>query len=146
MASMNAATEIKITKLRLQLHRNGFDPLPAYEENRILPSRVPPSAKIVDDEQEIHDWTVTYDSATSTAIDTTFTPVINIDFSIKSAAEMVEAAVREHFEEHGDIYVCSCRPPRRFILLRTDEPFTKLSRVLIAPDGSQQTIEVFGDG
>src|SRR5262249_47537991 len=53
---------------------------------------------------------------------------------------------RERFEERGDIHVRFGKPPKRLIPLRTDEPFTKLSRVFKAPDESEHKIEVLGDG
>jgi primase-like protein len=37
-------------------------------------------------------------------------------------------------------------PPKRLILFKTAEPFKKLSRVFIAPDGSKQALEVHCDG
>src|SRR5262249_52358743 len=36
--------------------------------------------------------------------------------------------------------------PKRLIPLRTDEPFTKMSRAFIAPNGAEQKIEILGDG
>jgi hypothetical protein len=53
---------------------------------------------------------------------------------------------REFFEEHGDIHVRFGLPPKRLIPLRTDEPFTKQLRMFTAPDGSEQKIEILGDG
>jgi Primase C terminal 2 (PriCT-2) len=38
------------------------------------------------------------------------------------------------------------KPPKRLIPVRTDEPFTKLSRVFISPNGAEQKIEILCDG
>src|SRR5262249_52075607 len=53
---------------------------------------------------------------------------------------------REHFEEHGDIYVRIGLPPKRLIPLRTDAPFDKLRCVFNAPDGSEHKVEILASG
>jgi hypothetical protein len=53
---------------------------------------------------------------------------------------------RERFEERGHVLVRFGQAPKRAILLRTDLPFKKIVGNLIAPDGSEQKIELLGDG
>src|SRR5262249_5908987 len=64
----------------------------------------------------------------------------------EAAATAVEMLAREYFEERGDIHVRFGKPPKRLIMLRTDEPFDKLYYVFKAPDGSEHKIEILGDG
>jgi hypothetical protein len=62
------------------------------------------------------------------------------------AAAAVEALAREFFEEHGYILVRFGKPPKRAILLRTDEPFKKNVRKFAMPDGSEQRVEIMANG
>jgi hypothetical protein len=132
-----------VTALRLQVRRNGFDPLP-------LEGKVPHMSgwqqKFEVSEDEIKLWPKTWHLAASTGVLAKFAPGMDIDITIPDAADAVETLAREHFEERGDIHVRFGKPPKRLIPLRTDEPFTKLFRVFIAPDGSEQKIEFLGDG
>src|SRR5262249_53234292 len=75
-----------------------------------------------------------------------FTPGLDIDITIEPAAEAVEALARDLFEEHGDIHVRTGLPPKRLIPLRTDEPFNKITRVFVAPNGTEQKIEILSNG
>jgi Bifunctional DNA primase/polymerase, N-terminal len=52
----------------------------------------------------------------------------------------------QRWEERGYILVRIGRAPKRAILLRTDAPFKKIVGNVIAPDGSEQKIELLADG
>src|SRR5262249_10537674 len=148
----------EITELRLQLRRNGFEPLPVSGKTSVMKGWPHTDEEIREwgwpwsDQEEIQRWPAFYPRATSTGLDAEFTPGLYINIWIESAAKAVEDLAREFFAQHGDIHVQLGLPAgelsnRRLILLRTDEPFAKLSRTLIAPDDdSKQTIEVLGDG
>ena len=77
---------------------------------------------------------------------TRLAPAIDIDLLDEAAAIAVEELARERFEEHGYFLVRIGRPPKRAILLRTDEPFKKIMRELIAPNGTTGKLEILCDG
>jgi len=132
-----------VTALRLQLRRAGFHPIP-------VEGKAPPmkgwSQKFDTSEDEIRLWPRSWHLAVSTGVLAKFAPGLDIDIMDEEAADAVEALAREHFEEHGDIHVRFGKWPKRLVILRTDEPFLKLARVFVAPDGSEHKIEVLGDG
>src|SRR5262249_2730079 len=141
----------EITTLRLKLRENGFEPLPFFGEKSSIPGW-PHTDKEMrrwgwpDDDREIRSWAETEHRATNTGIDAKFAPAILIDSNIEAAAEAAEKMVREYFENRGDIYVCLRWPTKRLILLRTDEPFAKLSRTLFCPNDNEHQLELLGDG
>jgi hypothetical protein len=132
-----------ITALRLQLRKAGFHPLPLEGK---APHMQGWQQKFNTNGDEIRLWPKTYHLAHNTGVLAKFTPGLDIDITDEDAAYAVEVLAREHFEEHGDIHMRYGNPPKRLIPLRTDEPFTKLSRVFVAPNGAEQKIEVLGDG
>jgi predicted P-loop ATPase len=154
----------EITALRLQLRKNGFEPLPFFGKNSVMKGWPRTDQDIrrlgwLNDADEIQRWAEIENErergphAINTGLDATFTPAINFRVSIEAAAEASETLAREFFEEHGNIYVRFGWPPqssaaegRRLILLRTDEPFAKLSRTFIAPDDSKQIVEILSAG
>jgi hypothetical protein len=77
---------------------------------------------------------------------TKFAPCLDIDVTDPAAADAVEALAREHFEERGAFLVRFGQAPKRAVLLRTDEPFSKLRREFTARNGSTHKIEVLADG
>jgi hypothetical protein len=131
------------TTLRLHLRRNGFDPIPVEGK---APHMNGWQQKFGVSEDEIRLWPKTWHLAENTGVLAKFAPGLDSDIMIEPAAKAVEMLAREHFEEHGEIRVRFGKPPKRLIPLRTDEPFTKLFRVFTAPDGSEQKIEILGDG
>jgi hypothetical protein len=135
-----------ITALRLQLRKNGFDPIPVEGKE---PHMNGWQTKLNVSNDEIRLWPKTYHLAHNTGALAKNTPGLDIDIMHEAAANAVEMLAREFFEEHGDIHVRFGRPPKRLIPLRTDEPFTKLFRVFSepkGPDGKEPKIEILGDG
>jgi bifunctional DNA primase/polymerase-like protein len=133
-----------VTELRLQLRAAGFAPLPL---NGKAPSSVNGwQTKLAVTTDEIKLWEKLYPYDTNTGALTKLVPAIDIDINNPNAAEAVETLAREHFEEHGHILVRVGRPPRRAVLLRTDEPFTKLKLDLITPQDTSEKIEILADG
>src|SRR5262249_53352050 len=137
------APQPNITALRLQLRKNGFNPIP-------VEGKIPPmkgwQQKFEVSEEEIRRWEKTSPRARNTGVLAKFTPGLDIDVTIEAAAKAAEDKAREFLLEHGDIHVRFGLPPKRLVPLRTDEPFAKLSRTFTAPDGSKQKIEMLGDG
>src|SRR5262249_52643950 len=132
-----------VTALRLHLRKAGFHPLPLEGKAPRMPGW---QQKFDTTKDEIRLWPKTWHLARNTGVLAKFTPAIDIDITIEEAAEAVGALARERLEEHGDIHVRCGKPPKRLIPLRTDEPFAKLSRVFIAPNGTEQKIEILGNG
>jgi len=131
------------TAIRLQLKAAGFSPLPL---NGKAPSSVEGwQNKHGATAEEIRLWEKLYPYDHNTGLLTRLVPTIDIDIMHPEAAEAIEALAREHFEEHGDILVRIGKAPKRAIMLRTDEPFSKLTRGFAWPNGSGQ-IEVLADG
>jgi hypothetical protein len=139
----------EITALRLQLRQNGFHPLPASAGRPLSDSLslrtpfMPDWFKTSDD--DIRFWEESHRTATSTAIAAKFAPAVLIDSKNEAAAEAAEKVVRKYFEKRGDIYVFRWST-KRLILLRTNEPYAKLSRTLFCPNDDEHQVEILGDG
>jgi hypothetical protein len=131
------------TELRLRLHRAGFDPLPLQGKHP-APKEWQKKADANDD--EIKSWGRFYPYATNTGILNRRAPVIDVDILNPDAAEAVEDLARCHFEERGPILVRFGKPPKRAILLRTEEPFKHSHIDLIASNGVGGLIELRCDG
>jgi hypothetical protein len=132
----------RATACRKRLLATGYAPLPVN-------GKAPPFAgwqDIAATNKIIETWETKYPDAASTGILTVSVPTIDIDIMHPEAAAAIEALAREHFEERGHILVRFGKAPKRAILLRTDEPFKKIVRKFTLPDGSEQKIEVLGNG
>lgn len=141
MSVMSA--EDNVTTLRLRLRKAGYHPLPV--EGKQPPLEGWPE-KIETTDAEIRLWPKLWHFAHNTGINAKFTIGTDVDFLEQEAAEALEELGREHFEERGVFLVRIGRSPKRLFPLRTDEPFPKMSRVLIAPNGTEDKIEILGDG
>ena len=130
------------TTLRKRLLAAGYMPLPV---NGKAPP-IPGWQDIVATRKLIDTWERRYPDATNTGVLTDISPAIDIDIMHPDAAAAIEALAREHLEEHGYVLVRFGKAPKRAILLRTNEPFNKIARMLIAPDGSTQKIEILATG
>ena len=131
------------TALRHSLKAAGFSPLPVSGKSPYVKGW---QTKLDVTSAEIDLWEKLYPYDKNTGILTKFTPAVDIDITFEPAAEAVEELAREHFDERGYFMVRIGKAPKRAILLRTDEPFAKITANLIAPDESGQKIEALGDG
>jgi hypothetical protein len=132
----------RATVVRKRLLKGGYSPLPVN-------GKEPPLAGWTDiaaTDRIINKWETEFTDAVSTGILTRTVPAIDIDLMHPDAAAAVEVLAREFFEEHGYILVRFGKAPKRAILLRTDEPFKKITRNFAMPDGSEGRIEVLSDG
>src|SRR5262249_29680051 len=132
------------TALRLRLRRNGFHLVPL--EGKVPYIKGWQEKFLTTNDNEIRLWPRIYHLASNTGVLAKFTPGIEDDIMIEPAAVAVEMLAREFFEERGDIHVRIGKPPKRLIMLRTDEPFEKLFYVFKALDGSEHKIEILGNG
>jgi hypothetical protein len=132
----------RATTLRKCLLAAGYLPLPVN-------GKAPPIKgwqDIAATDSIIDTWASKYSDAVNTGILTRAIPALDIDIMHPDAAAAVEALAREHFEKRGHILVRFGKAPKRAILLRTDEPFKKITRKFTAPDGSEQKIEILANG
>jgi hypothetical protein len=132
----------RTTARRKQLLTAGYMPLPC---NGKAPS-IPGWQDILTTSKLIDAWEQRYPTATNTGVLTDISPAIDIDITHSDAAAAIEALAREHFEERGYILVRFGKAPKRAILLRTNEPFNKISCAFTAPDSSAQKIEILATG
>jgi hypothetical protein len=132
----------RVTAQRKRLLAAGYHPLPV---NGKAPS-IRGWQDILATPTIIDKWIYQYPDSMSTGLLTRTAPAIDIDIINSEAATAVENICRDRFEEHGNILVRFGKAPKRAILLRTDEPFSKLSRIFTAPDGSEQKIEILANG
>ena len=96
---------------------------------------------------QIEMWGRSFPDATNTGILTKFSPAIDIDILHPEAAEAIQELVTEQFEERGHILTRIGQSPKRAILFRTDgASFKKINHPRIAPDGSEQKIELLANG
>ena len=128
---------------RVAILHNGYVPIPASGKACHIKGW---STKTATNAEEIEVQSKQYRDHSNTGILTRNAPGVDIDITIEPAAIAVEELAREEYEERGPFLVRIGQAPKRLVLLRTDEPFKKLSRVFEAPDGSEQKIEVLGDG
>jgi hypothetical protein len=128
------------TQQRRALRAGGFAPIPVFGK-KPAPQRWQEYDTVSDEMIEM--WAKTWPDADNTGILTKRTPAIDIDIVIPAAAEAVETLAREHFGERGRILVRFGSPPRRAILLRTDQPF-KIIKLRL--DKDKNKIEVLATG
>jgi AAA domain/Bifunctional DNA primase/polymerase, N-terminal len=141
------------TALRLQLARTGYLPIPLFgkeppvygKNNKVKGLAGWQNLEVVTGEQ-IRMWDKTWPDAVNTGGLTRRVPAIDIDILHPEAADTIEHFTRGWFERRGRILVRTGLAPKRAILLRTDQPFEKIVRKFIAPDGSEHKIEILSDG
>jgi hypothetical protein len=132
------------TSVRVLLQTGGYCPIPVAGK---VPAMREWQKHFETNRTEIELWNRVYPDATNTGILTGRNPTIDIDILNAAAAEAIEALAREHFEERGHFLVRIGKWPKRAILLRTDKPFPKITRNMVAPSGATgEKIEVLGLG
>src|SRR5262249_55047283 len=135
-------SDMILTEQRLQLLKAGFQPVPCKGKEP-----VPKSWQKLDaDEMHIKLWQRTFPAAVNTDVLCATVPVLDVDILDAEAADAVEAMVRARFAERGRVLTRFGRKPKRCVLFRTNEPFKKITRLLIAPDGREQRLELLGAG
>ena len=135
---------------RLLLLRTGYDPIPCNGKASVVKDW---ASRDRTNPAEIGMWSspAGYPYAQNTGIRTRFTPAIDIDITDPEVAEAVEDLARKTFEEHGATPCRIGQPPKRALLLRTDEPFKILTRSFIPKNGvydpkKPPTIEILCEG
>jgi hypothetical protein len=131
------------TDIRLQMHRNGYAPLPLIGKAPVLKNW---QQKTETNASEIELWPSICPGANDTGALTGRLPTADIDILNEEAARAAEEIVRANYEERGRVLVRIGKPPKRAIPFRTDEPFKKIQVSLIAPNGKEEKVEFLGDG
>jgi hypothetical protein len=144
---------MNVTARRLRLLRAGYVPLPLFGKEPPVYGRnnkrkglsgwqnlteVTPA--------QIEMWAKTWSDARNTGCLTRLMPTLDLDILNEDAVRSIEDHVREHYEERGHVLVRIGKPPKRAILFRTIEPFTKIVANIIAPNACAEKIEFLGDG
>jgi hypothetical protein len=134
------------TELRLQLREAGFDPIPLRGKNPAMKRDWAWPTLAGAGADQIDMWAKSFPDAVNSGILCKRTPAFDIDVLNPDAAEEIEELTRERFGERGYFLTRIGLAPKRAVLFRTDEPFPKILENLIAPDGSEQKLELLADG
>ena len=129
--------------LRLQLRKNGYDPVPLIGKK---PAPTEWQKRIDTSEGDIQIWSKVYPNATNTGILTRLVPTLDLDIVDENAIRTIEELVRANHEEHGLVLMRIGKPPKLAIPFQTSVPFSKIIVNLIAPNGSTHKIEFLGNG
>jgi RecA-family ATPase len=127
---------------RINLHAAGYDPVPVRGKWPHFPGWEKLGGA---NPNQIRMWTSAYFDHDSTGILTARTPALDIDILDPDAAKAVEDLVRSRFDEHGTLMVRFGHAPKRALLFRTDQPFTKITRKFAAPHENER-LELLADG
>jgi hypothetical protein len=131
------------TDFRLALRGHGYFPLPLRGKR---PAFDDWTNKYNTNSEEILLWEKMYGDADNTGILCRYTPALDIDIINPEAAEAIEQLIIDRFADYGHVLVRIGKAPKRAVLFHTRVPFSKIKRRLIGPDGSEQQIELLGDG
>ncbi len=129
--------------LRLQLRKNGYDPLPLIGK---APAPKEWQKRIDTSEGDIQTWSKVYPNATNTGVLTRLVPTLDLDVVDEEAIRAIEELVRANHEEHGLVLMRTGKPPKLAIPFQTNEPFGKIIANLVAPNGTTHKIEFLGNG
>lgn len=139
----SVAAPRSVCDYRLLLRASGFSPVPVAAKKPVLnewQTRVEVSA------EEIASWNTKFSGCNNTGILTEYTPTLDIDILQQDAADAVSELVRELYGDKGVLLTRFGLAPKRAILFRTDQPFSKMRVLFTAPDGSSHKIELLGRG
>ena len=142
-----------VSALRFGLIDNGYLPIPLYGKEPPIYGKNNKRKGLASwqkidtvSPEMIAMWTAQWPDAVNTGVLTKNTPALDIDILNPDVAKAVEALVRDYYEERGNVLVRFGLPPKRAIPFRTDAPFAKILRNLIAPDGSEHKLELLASG
>ena len=128
----------ELLKLRLALKARGFMPIPCEGKRPTLPAW---QTKTAVSAEEMARW-----PEANTGMVLGETVGLDADIMHPEAAAAVEEYVTGLFDGRGRVPIRFGNRPKRAILLRTTEPFTKMSVSLTDSSGVGHKIEVLGKG
>jgi Casjensviridae DNA primase len=129
---------MSVLDLRLALKAAGFSPIPCTGKRPTLPQW---QNKIEASAEEMATW-----AGANTGIITGVTTAFDVDITNPEAADAVESIVRDWFDGKGVLPVRFGNAPKRAMLFRTSQPFSKMSVSFVDPRGAAHKIEILGDG
>jgi hypothetical protein len=142
-----------VTQLRWRLREAGFAPIPlygkeppVYGKNNKYGSMTNWQTALDAPLDQIEMWARTRPDALGTGVLTAQTPAIDLDILQPDAVGALEHLARKHFADLGVFLVRIGLPPKRAILLRTEQPFKKITRAYMTLAGADALVEVLGDG
>jgi AAA domain/Bifunctional DNA primase/polymerase, N-terminal len=124
--------------------QTGFHPLPLFGKAPSMMKNWP--TKLDTNAAEIVMWGKQWPDARNTGILTKFVPTLDIDILNPEAVETIKRLVIERFEERGYTPCRTGQAPKCAFIFRCGTPFQKITADLIAPDGSQQHVELLCNG
>ena len=124
---------------RLSMLASGYEPIPVSGKRPLIDQWQ--SREI--NEEVVRGWS---DMGPNTGMRTARTPVFDIDILDDEAAQVVQDLILERLGDKGANLVRVGLLPKRAIPTRTETPFPKITRALLAPDGTKHKIEVLADG
>ena len=130
-------------EFRMSLKAAGFSPVPVAGKRPVLNDW---QTKADVDAAEVASWDTRFPGCNNTGILNARTPALDIDIMQQDAAEAVSELVEELYGDKGKLLTRFGLSPKRAILFRTDQPFSKKRVVFIAADGSIHKIEFLGRG
>ena len=125
-------------EIRLALQAHGFDPTPCEGKRPILPAW---QTKTVVSAEEMARW-----AGANTGIVLGKTVGLDADVTHQEAAARIEEHVTGLFDGRGRLPIRFGNKPKRAMLLRTAEPFAKMSVSFTDPAGAGHRLEVLGKG
>jgi hypothetical protein len=124
---------------RLSMLANGYEPIPVAGKRPLIDQWQSRGIN----EEVIRGWS---DMGPNTGMRTARTPVFDIDILDEEGARVVEETILHRLGDKGANLVRTGLLPKRAIPTRTETPFPKITRAVVAPDGGKHKIEVLGDG
>ena len=132
----------------LSLLKRGYEVFPAVKGTKEPALKTWNSVEI--DEQSVSAWLrETWHKENSIAVRTRWTPAIDIDVLNEEVSAILGKIVEDYFDDGFGFTIAPMRvgrAPKRLYLCKTDEPFPKLYRNVIDPDGKKHKIEILADG
>lgn len=131
------------TETRLQVWRNGYNPLPLHGKAPCLKDWQHHTSP---NQAEIEMWAKLWPDAKNTGILSINVPCLDLDILNPLATQACEEHIRDRFEDRGHVLTRVGKAPKFAVPFRTDQPFSKINLALIAADGIGQKIEFLGNG
>lgn len=139
----DARPKLSPTEVRLRLLGAGHSPLPLQGK---VPTLKDWQRRERTNAEEIRIWGRMWPYALNTGALTRRLPCLDLDLLDPEAADAASLLVAGHFEDHT-ILTRFGRSPKRAIPFRLiGEPFAKITRPLVAADGSEQRVEFLAAG
>ena len=138
LASKFDPVELGPLDTRLAMLANGYEPIPVAGKRPLIDQW---------QSKEINEGVVRgWDGiGPNTGMRTARAPVFDIDILDEEAAQIVQDVILQRLGGRGANLIRIGMLPKRAIPARTETPFPKVIRTLLAPDGTRHKIEVLGD-